>query len=244
MSITGSDHTTATVPYISIPGAPHGNGTSVKSDTSSMFSMDMSGSKNVLAAFHAAKVNMAPVIKTKKNAAYGPNSKYADLQSVFDAIDDAVNNAGLVIIQPYRYEIVDGRPVLMLYTCVAHAESGEALVSFAPLIVPNLAEAQKLGSYMTYLRRYMLLAMFGLAPEDDDGNAASGMTTTVSKSPAPAPIGPNKAALQAMLRTKGAQKKADVTAILKKVGIEKTFDTISEDEAPAITSKLANVSDF
>jgi hypothetical protein len=32
---------------------------------------------------------------------------------------------------------------------------------------------QGLGSAITYARRYALMGMAGLAPEDDDGNAAS-----------------------------------------------------------------------
>lgn len=235
---TGSTYTSGTTGYPLTKPTP-----------SPTFSLDMQGSKNILGAMLQAKSNMTPVLKTKKNLAFGANSKYADLASVFEAIDDAVNAAGIVVLQPYRYEAgPDGKTVLMLYTCVAHAESGEALVSFAPITVANLVDVQKVGSYMTYFRRYMLLAMFGLAPEDDDGNAASGVGNAPASpsrpAPKPAALGPNKTALKSLLHDKGAKSKADVKNMLAAINVMTPFDSITEDEAPDITKKLGVVSGF
>jgi hypothetical protein len=51
-------------------------------------------------------------------------------------------------------------------------ESGEVLEGFFP--VPNLNKPQDIGSAFTYARRYLLLALTGVAPtgEDDDGQKA------------------------------------------------------------------------
>jgi hypothetical protein len=52
-------------------------------------------------------------------------------------------------------------------------ESGEEL-SFGKLFVPcTKQDAQGYGSAITYARRYQLQTALGIAPEDDDGNAAS-----------------------------------------------------------------------
>lgn len=210
----------------------------------SMFELDMRNSKNVLKAYLEAQKNVGKVVKNKKNAAFGGASKYADLASVLEAIDTAAQDAGLVILQPYRYEAgPDGKPCLMLYTCIAHADSGEALVSYAPIAVASLADAQKVGSYMTYLRRYTLLAMFGLAPEDDDGNAASGKVAPSPKNNG-AVLSPHKENLKQVLKAKGAADKATVTKLLKSVGVDKTFQDITEAEAPAIINKLESVGGF
>jgi hypothetical protein len=37
-----------------------------------------------------------------------------------------------------------------------------------------MANPQKIGSNLTYYRRYALVTMLGLEDEDDDGNVASG----------------------------------------------------------------------
>jgi hypothetical protein len=52
-------------------------------------------------------------------------------------------------------------------------ESGETF-SAGKLHVPAVKhDAQGYGSALTYARRYSLMAACGIAPEDDDGNAAS-----------------------------------------------------------------------
>jgi hypothetical protein len=45
-------------------------------------------------------------------------------------------------------------------------------------IAPLKFDAQGVGSVITYLRRYALLAMAGVAPDDDDGEAAVGRSST------------------------------------------------------------------
>jgi hypothetical protein len=47
------------------------------------------------------------------------------------------------------------------------------LTSAVPVASKDPSDPQKMGGAITYYRRYSLLALLGLAPEDDDGNAAS-----------------------------------------------------------------------
>jgi hypothetical protein len=53
----------------------------------------------------------------------------------------------------------------------------------APLVK---ADPQGMGSALTYLRRYALAAVTSVAPEDDDGNDASGRTMQKPKTTTPA----------------------------------------------------------
>jgi hypothetical protein len=63
--------------------------------------------------------------------------------------------------------------------------SGERLECRVPLIIGK-NDMQGFGSAVTYARRYGLMAMAGIAPEDDDGNAAA---ASVKASPAAAMSG-------------------------------------------------------
>jgi len=61
----------------------------------------------------------------------------------------------------------------VLKTVVMH-ESGESMEGYQPVLSAK-ADAQSMGSALTYARRYGLCAALGLVSgdEDDDGNAAS-----------------------------------------------------------------------
>ena len=97
----------------------------------------------------------------------GKNLKYADLESVVDAIKPALVANNLFFAQ-INHEQQGG---VCIETIVCH-EGGESM-SFGKLFVPaGKNDAQGYGSALTYARRYSLMAAFGVCPEDDDGNAA------------------------------------------------------------------------
>lgn len=121
--------------------------------------------KNLAAALCKAQADMEGAKKDAKNPHF--NSKYADLASVWDAIRVPLTKNGLSIVQLPR-SMQGGVEVetILLHT------SGESLSSV--LAVPaSKSDAQGFGSALTYARRYSLMAMVGVAPEDDDGNAAA-----------------------------------------------------------------------
>lgn len=120
--------------------------------------------KNVFAALAAAQAEMGKAIKESSNPAF--RSKYADLGNVMDACLPALNSHGIALLQP-PCEIDGARYVK---TILAH-ESGETLECAVPLIIGK-NDMQGYGSAVTYARRYGLMAMAGIAPEDDDGTAA------------------------------------------------------------------------
>ena len=109
--------------------------------------------------FIEAKAAMpAPVKDTK---AY--NYQYATLSQVKEIVDKACADHGIGYIQYQE----DGH----LYTRVLDLESNETIVVDCRKLSDGNDQAR--GSSETYQRRYALLTVFGLAPEDDDGAAAS-----------------------------------------------------------------------
>jgi hypothetical protein len=95
-------------------------------------------------------------------------SKYADLASIVEALKACFPKYGLAYVQT----ICTSEDGVGVETILMHA-SGE-WVKGDPFYLPvNKADAQGFGSCATYARRYSLAAISGVAPEDDDGNAAA-----------------------------------------------------------------------
>lgn len=131
----------------------------------------------VSAALVRAQREFGPALKTHTNPAF--KSRYADLSACVEAVIDALNKHGIALVQ----RNVECESGVCVETVFLH-ESGQTLSS-GPLHVPAAKQdAQGYGSAMTYARRYSLMAACGIAPEDDDGNAA----TKAKPAPKPAPV--------------------------------------------------------
>lgn len=122
--------------------------------------------KNVAAAFVKAQKAFGPALKTATNPHF--RSRYADLSACVEAVIDALNANGIALMQR-TYECANG---VMVETVLVH-ESGEVLEGGLLNVPASKADPQGYGSALTYARRYSLMACVGIAPEDDDGNAAS-----------------------------------------------------------------------
>ena len=117
-------------------------------------------------AMAKAQGEMGAAMKDATNPHF--KSKYADLESVRQACVGPLTKHGLSYLQPTAYE----GGVVYVTTMILH-QSGEYIES--TLAVPvSKQDAQGIGSAMTYGRRYGLMALTGIAPADDDGNAAVG----------------------------------------------------------------------
>lgn len=95
---------------------------------------------------------------------------YADLATVWDAIREPLTSEGLSVLQ-LPCEAPPGQVGLL--TIVGHS-SGQSLESRFFLTLKDPTNPQCAGSAFTYMRRYALMGVAGIAPEDDDGNSASG----------------------------------------------------------------------
>lgn len=122
--------------------------------------------KEICAAFVKAKRAFRPALKEKSNAAF--RSKYADLGACLEAVENAFLDNGIAMYQ----ETFDDASGVTVETVLLH-ESGEVLRCGKLHVPAAKQDPQGYGSALTYARRYSLLTACGIAPEDDDGNAAS-----------------------------------------------------------------------
>ena len=125
----------------------------------------------IIPAYIKAEHTVGSVKKTASNPHF--KSKYADLEAVMEACSEALEKNGLAIWQSVAEE--GDRLITRLY----HT-SGQWMEGYTPLIIAK-NDMQGLGSAYTYARRYGLMAMMGIAPEDDDGNAAKVIPLPIKK---------------------------------------------------------------
>jgi hypothetical protein len=118
------------------------------------------------AAFVKAQSQFGAALKTSTNPHF--RSRYADLYACIEAVIDALNANGIALMQQ-TFECESG---VMVETIFIH-ESGETLSSGKLHVPATKHDPQGYGSALTYARRYSLMCATGLAPSDDDGNAAS-----------------------------------------------------------------------
>ena len=129
--------------------------------------MDKSEQINELAtALSKAQGVIIPASKDADNPFF--KSKYADLASVWEVAREPLYKNGLAIIQ---LPSAEGN-IVTLETIIVHS-SGQFISSKLTMIAKD-ASPQAIGSCITYLRRYALSSVVGIASEiDDDGNSAT-----------------------------------------------------------------------
>lgn len=132
----------------------------------------------LITALSKAQGELKPAIKDSKNPHF--NSMYADLNSVWSACREPLSRNNLSVVQ--TVETIGEN--MSLVTMLAHA-SGQWIKSSLPIILPKsdteidrygkerkINKLHVLGSALTYLRRYSLASIVGIATdEDDDGNS-------------------------------------------------------------------------
>jgi hypothetical protein len=111
------------------------------------------------------KLNLA-VTKDSKNPFF--KSSYVSLDNLVSTITPHLNNNGLLV-----YHFSENKNI---NTVVADIESGETVTSSFPMVESN--DPQKLGSCISYAKRYNLAQIFNIITDrDDDGNSASANIT-------------------------------------------------------------------
>lgn len=111
-------------------------------------------------------------------------SKYADLASVRDACIPALSKHGIAVFQSPSAE----GAIVSVVTLLAHS-SGQWVRGVASCTAKD-DSPQSVGSATTYLRRYSLQSFAGVAPEDDDAEAAQGRGNGQQKAAAITPVKP------------------------------------------------------
>ena len=130
--------------------------------------------KNIASALVRAQRGFAPALKTSTNPHF--RSKYVDLAGCVEAVVDALNAAGIALVQRTSEDSTG----VTVETVFVH-ESGEMLECGKLHVPASKQDPQGYGSALTYARRYSLMAACGIAPEDDDGNAASKVKVSATK---------------------------------------------------------------
>ncbi|NCC06190.1 MAG: ERF family protein, partial [Proteobacteria bacterium] len=139
------------------------------------------------AALAEAQGEMENASKNSENQHF--RSKYADLAEVLNTVRPVLSRHGLSVTQFPSY----GDGLVHVETIIAH-KSGEWMSEKCSTPAQK-QDPQGVGSAISYLRRYSLAAVCGIAQEDDDANAATKPKATVAKPtpatgqrPAPAPV--------------------------------------------------------
>ena len=106
----------------------------------------------------AVKSEIGTLTKNTTNPFYKKN--YLELSDILDALEPLLYKNGLVLMQP----IVNGEVRSEIYD----VETGEVTIS--AIALPTIQDPQKLGSAITYFRRYTLQSLLSLQAVDDDAN--------------------------------------------------------------------------
>lgn len=125
------------------------------------------GHKNIAQAFFAAQRNMHDAVKGKDNPFF--KSKYADLNSVREAVVPALMEQGICVTQPEV--VIDGKNYVR--TLLIHVDSGTTMQSDVEILLVQANNPQAQGSSITYARRYGLQSLCAIGAADDDGNAGA-----------------------------------------------------------------------
>jgi hypothetical protein len=117
-------------------------------------------------ALSKAQGEMAGAAKSAANPFF--KSKYADLESVRDAVQGPLSKHGLSYLQsPTTEGAKVSVEMLLMHT------SGQWIRDTLSCVAKDDGP-QAIGSCITYLRRYSLQSFTGIAPTDDDAEAAEG----------------------------------------------------------------------
>ncbi len=126
-------------------------------------------------AIALSQLHVENALKSSTNPHF--KSKYADLAEILNTVRPVFSANGIAIVQTPTFE----SGVASVETMLCH-ESGEFISSICSSPVSK-QDAQGIGSAITYLRRYSLAAMCGIAQEDDDGQHAVQESQTQRQAP-------------------------------------------------------------
>ena len=148
--------------------------------------------KELAKALLAARKEMGKLVNNAKNPHF--RSNYATLDEVIRVAQEPLANAGICVLESTAVISESNTTVQKLE--LREVESGDSHQSTLPLICKDPSNPQQLKSAQTYARRMLWTAAAGLAPEDDDGNAASQGTSKAQPDQDPlALLKPHEAAI-------------------------------------------------
>jgi len=112
------------------------------------------------------------VTKDKENTFF--KSSYFDINALVKALRPVLKEYNILMRQPLVFR--EGKNILQ--TILIDMESKDQEGNYETLIsevaLPDVIDPQKIGSAITYLRRYSLVTLFCLEAVDDDGETGAG----------------------------------------------------------------------
>jgi len=119
---------------------------------------------NINQKLFSLQQEIGTISKDASNPFY--KSKYFDINSLINQLNPLLKKHRLLLLQPIEEDSV--------YSKLICVDGTGGVIS--GLKLPEINDPQKLGSAITYYRRYTLASLLGLQAVDDDGNVASGVT--------------------------------------------------------------------
>lgn len=162
---------------------------------------------------------LKPIVKGSQNPFF--KSKYFDINAIIETIKPVIDELEIIISQPII--IIDGKNVLK--TVVSDIDG--AVLAEALMIIPETSDPQKLGSIITYYRRYSLQSLLFLQAEDDDGNRASNRVQTQTVN-----------VLKLLIQNADTPEKLD--SIFKSVEFNENFKSLNQESANFIKDIAKN----
>ena len=190
----------------------------------------------LVTAFAKAKLEMGKLVATEKANLGSYNYTYADMAGVLGVIDKPLASNGLVFVQSPVVEYKAPGAIVTVHGTLYH-ESGEYLLAAPLVMMSQQTDPQKVGSAITYGRRYQAVAFFGLAQEDDDGKSAGDKPRQQAQpqrpqAPAPQPA-QHRQATPTNGHTNGATKPSAPTTVITPAEVAAS-DAITLDNVPEV----------
>lgn len=124
-------------------------------------------SKNLYVKLLEVQKEIGAISKDSENPYF--KSNYFDINKLIEEVKPVLNKHGLILLQPLTH--YEGKPGLS--TMIIDSVTGESIETNT--VLPENSDPQKMGSAITYFRRYALQSLLFLQAEDDDGNKASAL---------------------------------------------------------------------
>jgi hypothetical protein len=134
-------------------------------------------SKEVKLGVYKKLLEFQKLVKPIKKDSTNPHfrNKYFDINGLLEEVKPKLNQCGLIVTQLVHE--------LTLTSQVIDVEDGSSIES--KCLLPNIvSDPQKMGSAITYMRRYTLQALLGLEGEDEDAEGFYDRKPTNSTKPA------------------------------------------------------------
>lgn len=113
-----------------------------------------------------AKKEIGKLTKDAKNPFF--KSSYLSINALLEAVESVLSKHELLLLQPIK----DGKVTTVIHDATKDGTTDNTFV-YSEMDLPSITDPQKLGSAITYFRRYTLESLLGLRADDDDGNKAS-----------------------------------------------------------------------